>query len=138
MFNAFALLAMLGEEEVEVDSENEEELQVMATKTDEGGSSAVGILLVNAGENKGQRVKVKLNGLRERGNSVLRPKFRVYSVADSDTNPRDVWKSQVMQSPNSYVGTEKVAGRGGTKIVTEWGVKMWLQGTGQLHETGSG
>ncbi len=97
---------MLGEEEVEVDSENEEELQVMATRTDEGGSSAVGILLVNAGENKGQRVKVKLNGLRERGNSVLRPKFRVYSVADSETNPRDVWTSQVMRYP-SFRETKK-------------------------------
>ncbi len=37
---------------------------------------------------------------------------------------------------DAYVGTEKIAGRGGTKIVTERGVKMWLQGGGQLHETG--
>ena len=31
-----------------------------------------------------------------------------------------------------YVGTEKIVGRGKQKNVTGWGVKIWLQGGGQL------
>ncbi len=36
------------------------------------------------------------------------------------------------------MGTVKIAGRGGTKIVIGWGVKIWPQGGGQLHETRRG
>ncbi len=39
---------------------------------------------------------------------------------------------------DTYVGTEKIVGRGGPKIMTGWGVKIWLQGRGQLHGTGRG
>ena len=38
----------------------------------------------------------------------------------------------------AYVGTEKNIGRGGPKFLTGWGVKIWLQGGGQLHGTGRG
>ena len=38
----------------------------------------------------------------------------------------------------AYVATEKIVGRGGPKIMTGWGVKIWLQGRGQLHGTGRG
>ncbi len=36
----------------------------------------------------------------------------------------------------AYVGTEKIVGRGDQKNVTRWGVKIWLQGGGQLERTG--
>ena len=35
-------------------------------------------------------------------------------------------------------GQQKYRREGGPKIVTGWGVKIWLQGGGQLHGTGRG
>ena len=68
---------------------------------------------------------------------VLLPKLAILLLLPPKINgPPDA--AQDKEPSSSYVGTKKIVGRGGSKIVTGWGgvVTMWLHGGGQLHGTG--
>ncbi len=91
VYNAFAMLGMLGQDKLGVDVVGGEEKVLAVASTT--SSRSFSVLMVNTDDEEKVDVSIKVHGLPKSvaESSSYQPKFFYYTLSDEDTDPRSVW-----------------------------------------------